>query len=209
MDADGAVETDRFGPLVAALAAQGWALSDDFLPPDAVTALADEAAALWSAGRFQAAAVGRGAQRKVRQEIRGDATLWLDDDTLTAAQSRYWEAMEALRREMNRSLFAGLSAFEAHYAVYPPGAAYETHVDAFAGSSERAVSCSLYLNPDWRAADGGELRLHTAGGHVDVVPRAGVFVVFRSQDVPHEVLPAARHRFSVTGWFRRRGAGIS
>jgi len=29
--------------------------------------------------------------------------------------------------------------------------------------------------------------------------------VFRSADIPHEVLAANRERLSLTGWFRRRG----
>ena len=38
---------------------------------------------------------------------------------------------------------------------------------------------------------------------VDVQPEAGTLVLFRSADLPHEVLPARRERWSVAGWFRR------
>ena len=69
------------------------------------------------------------------------------------------------------------------------------------------VSCSLYLNPGWSAGDGGLLRLHLNARPVDVPPRAGTLVLFRSDTVRHEVLPATRPRFSLTGWFRRRPLG--
>ena len=66
------------------------------------------------------------------------------------------------------------------------------------------ISVVLYLNEGWTDADGGQLRLHLAGGPRDVLPELGTFVIFRSDTVPHEVLPAARPRYSLTGWYRRR-----
>ena len=35
-----------------------------------------------------------------------------------------------------------------------------------------------------------------------ILPRAGTLVTFLSEDVPHEVLPPARERASIAGWFR-------
>ena len=37
---------------------------------------------------------------------------------------------------------------------------------------------------------------------VRVLPEFATLVVFLSEDFPHEVLPATRDRYSVTGWFR-------
>ena len=71
------------------------------------------------------------------------------------------------------------------------------------------MSAVFYLNPDWQAEQGGALRLYlTDGSTHDVLPEAGTLVVFLSADLPHEVLPATRERLSLTGWFRRRGAGV-
>ena len=39
-----------------------------------------------------------------------------------------------------------------------------------------------------------------------VLPKKGTFVVFLSEDFPHEVLPATRTRHSVAGWFRVNGS---
>ncbi|MEG0248677.1 MAG: 2OG-Fe(II) oxygenase, partial [Pseudomonas sp.] len=92
------------------------------------------------------------------------------------------------------------------FALYPPGAFYRKHLDRFRDDDRRAVSAVIYLNPDWSADDGGELRMSLRDGvEHDVRPIGGSLVVFLSADIPHEVLPARRDRLSVTGWFRRRG----
>jgi SM-20-related protein len=191
-----------------ALAERGFVIVADWLPPDPIAALAEEAQALSAGGRFEHAGVGRGAGHAVRQDIRGDRILWLDEQAPTAAQASYWAAIEALRAALNRELYLGLLSFEAHYAIYPPGAHYQKHVDRFSDADERVISCSLYLNREWRAEHGGQLRLHLADGHpdghIDVLPTAGTCVLFRSDTFLHEVLPATQTRLSVTGWFRRR-----
>jgi SM-20-related protein len=102
----------------------------------------------------------------------------------------------------------GLFELEAHFAVYAPGAAYPTHVDRLRGDDARVLSVVLYLNADWRAADGGALRLYLEGTgrapRVDVLPCGGTLVAFLSERFAHEVLPAWRERLSLAGWFRRR-----
>lgn len=201
--------SQKYSDIVDALAEQGWAVRHEFLPPDflpvdAIEALAEEARGLLLAGRFSPAGVGRAAGRQIRADVRSDQILWLDENELTPAQSRYWAEIESLRAELNSELYLGLASFESHYAVYPPRAFYQKHVDRFSGSDERAISCSLYLSPDWKEEDGGQLRLYVSDQQVEIFPRAGTFVIFRSDNVPHEVLPAHRDRFSLTGWFRRR-----
>ncbi|MGH9801182.1 MAG: 2OG-Fe(II) oxygenase, partial [Blastocatellia bacterium] len=74
----------------------------------------------------------------------------------------------------------------------------------FNNADERTLSCSFYLNEDWREECGGQLRLYLPNSYVDVLPTAGTCVLFRSDTFFHEVLPATETRFSLTGWFRRR-----
>jgi SM-20-related protein len=70
------------------------------------------------------------------------------------------------------------------------------------------LSWALYLNDDWRAEEGGALRLYmqaqARAPFVEFPPRGGRLMVFLSQRFEHEVLPAKRERLSITGWFRRR-----
>jgi len=195
----------KFSDIIDALVSQGWAVRQDFLPTEAIDALAEEARRLWLAGRFSRAGVGLGSERRISADVRSDHILWLDESASTPAQSRYWSEIEALRSELNRGLFLGLISVEAHYAFYPPGAFYRKHVDRFSDSDERAISHSLYLNSDWKEEVGGQLRLYAGDHRIEIFPRAGTFVTFRSDNIPHEVAPGKRDRFSLTGWFRRRG----
>jgi SM-20-related protein len=106
-------------------------------------------------------------------------------------------------------LYLGLFNFEGHLARYPAGAFYRRHLDQFRGVELRALTCILYLNPDWQPADGGILRIFTDPGRPEhaeeVAPRGGTLVTFLSARFEHEVRPAARERLSLTGWFKRRG----
>ena len=151
---------------------------------------------------LDAASVGRADSHALRREIRGDATLWLDDARCGEAASAYLATLDTLRVELNHRLFLGLDEVEAHYAAYPPGAGYTRHRDRFHDDDARVLSLVTYLNPDWRDDDGGALRLHRDDGVVDIVPRSGS-VCFLSEH-EHEVLPARRERFSIAAWFRRR-----
>jgi len=186
------------------LAGPGWALSQCLFPADVAAGLAAEARQLAAEGRFRPAGVGHGRGHAVREGIRADSILWLDEDEPTPAQSRYWQCIEVLRRALNRLLFLGLEGFEGHLAAYPTGGFYAKHLDRFSDADERAISVVLFLNRGWRPEDGGALRLHLEDGAKDIAPELGTAAVFRSDLVWHEVLPAAATRLSATGWYRRR-----
>lgn len=188
------------------LAERGFFVGERAFEASFAAALAGEARAAWQEGAYHRAGVGRGAE--LRPEIRTDHVWWLDPGALTALQADYWRAIEALRRAANHELYLGLEDFEAHFAVYPPAGHYGRHLDRFERTGRRTLSCLLYLNDDWQLEDGGLLRAYlpaAEGGEesLDVLPRAGTFVCFRSDTIWHEVLPARRERFSLTGWLRR------
>jgi SM-20-related protein len=190
-------------PIADELAQQRWSIASDFLEAGAWRALAEHALGAWRAGELRPAAVGRGADRALRPEIRGDRIAWIDPARCAPEVSSYLIRMEALRLELNRD-FLGLLDFESHFAVYPAGERYALHADRFARDARRVLSTVLYLNAGWTPADGGALRLHPEGAApVDVLPLGGTLVVFAS-DLAHEVLPARRVRLSLAGWFRRR-----
>lgn len=194
--------------IVDEIVERGWSVCENFLPADSLESLVQEADELWRDGRFNPAGIGRGANFKVHPEIRGDRVLWWDAANLTPAQRNYWDAIEPLRIQLNQELFLSLRDFEAHYAVYPAGSFYKKHLDQFRQTSQRVISCILYLNPDWQPSDGGQLRIYDSENaqlFTDIFPIAGSFVSFRSDLVYHEVLPAIRQRFSLTGWLRRNG----
>lgn len=183
-------------------------------------ALREDLRRLHATGGLSPAAVGRGGGRAVRNDIRADATRWLDDPRCGAPAGEFLARLDHIRMALNRGLFLGLDECEAHYAAYPPGGGYARHRDRFRDSDARVVSWVTYLNADWDADDGGALRLYrydegrhgeshrdeSAGdGSIDVPPTGGS-VCFLS-GLEHEVLPATRERLSIAAWFRRTPAG--
>lgn len=186
--------------LIDGLARDGWASVAGFLPAAETAAIARDARASRDGGGFEPAAIGLGARRSVVPTVRGDERQWWSEPAAGSPRRALFEAFEDLRRAFNRELFTALSGFEAHYAYYPPGRGYARHLDDDA-SGRRIVSAVFYLNEGWEPADGGELALYTGAGTVRVPPEAGRLAVFRTRDTPHEVLPNARGRWSVTAWF--------
>jgi SM-20-related protein len=191
--------------LCSDIAERGVAVEPNFLPATTIAALRGDARQRDAAGEFHAAGVGRAALRVERTELRGDRIAWLDESDAAPALQTALQALSDLRRTLNVALFLGLFTFEGHYSIYPHGAVYRRHRDRFRDDDERVLSCVLYLNDGWASSDGGALRIHI-GDHerLDVLPLGGTLVCFLSERFLHEVLPATRERFAVTGWFRRR-----
>jgi SM-20-related protein len=201
------LQADLVPALCDSLSHDGYAIVDGLIGHDLLGALAADCDAAFAAGRFHPAGTGRATGHRVDAVRRGDAILWLEAGETNAPQARFLAAMDALRAEINRRLLLGLHELEAHYAVYPPGAGYMRHRDRFSDDDARIVSLVVYLNPDWVAADGGELRLHLDDAPRDVLPIAGSVALFLSAEIEHEVRPALRARRSIAGWFRRRPIG--
>lgn len=195
----------------AGLRAAGWVAMEGLFASGLLTGLYDDAQRLASSGRLRPAGIGRGEARRPGGSVRGDRTLWLDEADSGPAARAFLAALDALRVALGRRLLLGLDEVEAHYALYPPGAAYARHRDRFrddglSARGGRVLSLACYLNPRWGAANGGALRLHLPDGARDFAPSAGTTVLFLSDEVEHEVLPATRPRYSVAAWFRQRGA---
>lgn len=185
--------------LVVELRDKGWSVILDFLEEPQWLSLLDRAQ---SVENYSPAGIGRGGSLQQNNHVRSDGIYWLDSSNRVDA---LWLAlMDELRQAINHRLFLGLFEFECHYARYLPGSYYSRHLDAFKGQGIRIVSVVLYLNPQWRTEEGGELVIYPEEGQdaVRILPRGGTLAVFLSEDFPHEVLPATRTRFSIAGWFR-------
>ena len=190
------------------LATNGYAVMDNYLPRGHIKTLREELIQIWQSGFFRHAGVGRGENWELQPTIRNDKVLWIEQAACSNSQQAYLEILEILRQQLNRDLLLGLFNFEGHMAVYPPGARYKRHIDQFRDMGTRRVSCILYLNQDWTIEDGGALRLYQDSDSLhryeDIHPYAGRLVTFLSDRFYHEVLPATRERYSLTGWFRQR-----
>ncbi|MFC4159845.1 2OG-Fe(II) oxygenase [Chitinimonas lacunae] len=195
----------RLPALIDRLATDGWFVCPDFLDATTVAALQAEGRQRLEAGEFHRASVGRATGASIRDQIRGDSVLWLDPAQATSPEQVYWQQIELLRQTINRELYLGVADGEYHYAHYPVGTFYKRHLDRFRDDDARVVSCVCYLNQAWQETEGGQLRMQLDDGReVDIAPQGGNLVCFLSDRFPHEVLPATRERWSITGWMRRR-----
>jgi len=175
------------------------------LPAGLLAALRNEVAILDKTEAMSRAGIGRGRDLVKDRSVRRDKIAWMDG--YSEPQRLLFECLEQIREGLNRRLYLGLKRFEAHYATYHPGDFYKRHLDSFRGRASRVVSLVLYLNEDWGLEDGGELRVFSAADSGQMVgqvrPEAGRAVLFLSEQVPHEVLPARRTRYSIACWFRQ------
>ena len=148
------------------------------------------------------------------------------------SRSRLYSVLENMRMDLsgndmldrndeNGELIKAAPALDASlsellYAYYPRGGFYRRHTDAVIGSASvlRSYSLLIYLNNEWTEADGGCLRLHLDSGkdflppgeepnYVNVQPKGGTLVLFRSEQVPHEVLDTEAERMAIVGWYNR------
>lgn len=193
--------------LAETLANTGFVASERLLDENLVRGLRAEAMEIYEAGEFAAARVGMGERRMLAPAVRRDWIRWLDPTELTPAQEEFSAFLDVLRVEINQQTFLGLFEWEGHLAIYPAGSFYKRHVDVFVTNRERRVTFILYLNPDWRPGDGGELRVYESAEsnvYFDVEPRGGTLVTFLSEEVHHEVLESHADRVTLTGWFRTR-----
>ena len=193
-----------FRVLLEDLAEYGWSLQKRSLPDDLIQALIHEGHRRAAEGLLNPAGIGRADALAVDQHIRGDHIQWLERGQATCTDA-YLQHMDSLRLALNQAFFLGLEDFECHFALYPTGTFYKTHLDRFRDDDRRTVTAVTYLNPDWTPAQGGVMRLYLPDGTVqDIAPLAGHLAVFMSADIPHEVQPTQAERMALTGWFRRR-----
>jgi SM-20-related protein len=197
------LESD-WGPASAALTERGYAVLPEAMPELRWRRLRAEAEHLLANDAFSAAGIGRGDDVRRETMIRGGSVCWIDSSMPAGESFMVW--MEDLRSSLNRNLFLGLDAFEAHYAHYPTGTSYGMHLDRHHHSIERVVSAVIYLNSDWPEDAGGELVIYDAHNvpRLTLPPRGGTLALFMSEDTPHEARKATRERWSIAGWFRTR-----
>lgn len=191
---------------IGSLVECGYIVRDGFLGRDLALTASGEVDGLFESGTLRMGRLSRGTAQRLDSRVRSDLITWLEpgagSENLQAVQSCF----DSLRASLNRNLFLGLTAAEVQVACYPGGGTcYARHLDAFPGSENRKVTAICYLNPGWRPEHGGQLRLYLDFGELDVEPLLDRLVVFLSDQIEHEVLPAYSMRRTVTVWFRQRG----
>jgi SM-20-related protein len=187
--------------LLESLADQGWAVSDGLIDAHLCRRLHEQCRQT----------VGHGRKLALHTEIRGDSICWIEPRLAEPATLEFLHWADAFRQDLNRMFYTGLTNAEFHFARYPTGHRYHKHMDQHKGQNTRKISLVLYLNPEWSEADHGELCLYPPEGDQvveSILPMPGRLAVFRSDLIPHEVMPCAQPRWSLTGWFRSDAIGL-
>lgn len=193
---------------VEALGTRGFFTRPFFIGNEAALAARAEALARAESGVLHAAGIRRGADRTQDSSVRGDLIGWVEpqpDTALGALRERF--AM--LGHALSQGAYLGLGRFDLQLACYPGGGAhYSRHVDAFPGQFNRRATAIWYANQGWQPEHGGVLRLHPRDlPPVDIPPMLDTLVVFLSERIEHEVLPAHARRLALTAWYYGRDSG--
>ena len=195
----------------------GFIVLENFLTENVIKNLNALAKDHYAKQKMQAAKIGL-ESLQLNNNVRGDSTFWLDEHSQNQDIQAYFKQMNLLKHAINEHLFLNVHEIEAHLAIYPVGSFYQKHLDQFnrgLGRQARQISSVLYLNANWHAENGGELRLYlneykcnpdkfSPSKYIDILPNQGRMVLFLSHQFWHEVLPAKGERLSLAGWFRSR-----
>lgn len=197
-----------FDAIADSIAENGFAAMDQFLSQTEV----DDILALkefrdWVEG-FKKAGIGKNQTLHINESVRGDYIQWVDKNSAPEALNAYLNKLRHLIQFLNQNLFLSLKDFEVHLTIYPPGSHYKRHLDQFNRDDHRKLSVICYLNDNWVASEGGQLRMFLPEKVIEILPVSGRLVCFRSDMMEHEVLPATRPRLSVTGWILDQYASL-
>jgi SM-20-related protein len=195
----------------ASLSEHGYyTTSPPILPPEIIVAMRQQSINLRDEGRFEQswsekidAATGQ-ATRFDKEGVFACEPDGRDYDTapdLITYMSVLLQTLPAILNGEEPTLGMDLSvaSFNAKLAVTSPGGSvYPLHIDNPQGLSvddTRKLTCILYLNPDYKDQDGGELRIVLGDEKglqtIDIPPSGGRLLLFWSDEIPHEVLPTS------------------
>jgi SM-20-related protein len=135
-------------------------------------------------------------------KFRSDKIHWLTREHNDLYENEFFDRMDAFVKYLNDSCYTGINSYEFHYTLYETGTCYKKHLDQFRNNDSRKYSMIMYLNPDWKTEDGGELCIHHANSQQNISPDNGKTVFFQSNELEHEVRLTHKPRMSITGWLK-------
>ncbi len=149
-----------------------------------------------------AAGIGNETVKDANQQMRSDKIYWLDKKHENQFENEFLQQAEDFIERLNSTCYAGINAYEFHYAVYEEGSFYKRHKDQFKNNDHRKFSLITYLNENWLPTDGGQLQVYQNDTVQQIQPRSQTAVLFKSDETEHEVIKANRSRMSITGWLK-------
>lgn len=162
---------------------------------------------------------------------KGPGPFHTDSQLILLEKARIWEAdfkNSALRSasplfthgiQDDTTLRTMLSLYSPHMSLTSQsvklqrnaGGCFPMHFDSDPKLDHRKVTAIFYLNDQWKAGDGGELRLYPFPSRrsVDISPMDRRLVLFNSTETLHRVLPSIKERFCFTVWLSGTEQGRS
>lgn len=209
---------------IRGLMEHGYGYTDDFVDDDTTRDVYKELEFLEFDGKMVEV------QQQKMTGYRTDKIYWLTYEALDREKQpglvTLMKKMISIPFELNKKCSLYLQASSTfQIACYPKNAYYKRHVDGGYDNlnNGRKVTAIFYANPSWSEGDGGHLRVYkrklnpfqiedmkAKGSEVpdqaahevaeEIEPLGGRLVLFRSRDVPHEVLPTNQKRFAISLW---------
>ncbi|MDQ0640354.1 SM-20-related protein [Pedobacter sp. W3I1] len=177
-------------------------IAENFLNVSLAAHLKDNLIGLFENKKLLNAGVGNDSVVNQDKLIRSDVIYWLDRKHENQYENDFFDLMDEFVLYLNRTCYTGITGYEFHYTLYESGTFYKKHIDQFQHNGSRQYSMIMYLNADWKIADGGELRIYHANEEQNISPDNGKSVFFKSSDLAHEVLLTHKQRMSITGWLK-------
>lgn len=193
---------EAFEGVIDSFLANKVGVATNFLEVDLSNRLRANLLQLFVAEQFKDAGIGASQNLIGDKQIRRDKIYWLDRKHKNAVENNFLDLMDAFVQYLNETCYTGITGYEFHYALYEAGSFYKRHLDQFQNNKERAYSMIIYLNQDWKRADGGELCIYHLDTTQIISPNNRKCVFFRSNELEHEVLTTNKPRLSITGWLK-------
>jgi SM-20-related protein len=196
---------DIFDCLVDSFIADKVGIADHFLSVALAADLKKNLIHLYTDQQMLSAGIGNESLLTHNKLIRSDKIYWLDRAHNNTHENDFFDLMDRFILFLNSSCYTGITGYEFHYAWYEKGSFYKKHLDQFRNNSSRAYTMIMYLNVDWKPADGGELCIYHNDHSQTIAPENGKCVFFKSSELEHEVLVTQENRLSITGWLKVGG----
>lgn len=191
--------------ILSDLEESGLFTCDGFFDHKYIVELQNYCESLQKDNAFRQSAIGKKSIESKNIAIRSDSIFWIENFSGPMESIGKW--LGSLADVLKLHFRQPISQIESHFSNYPPGSHYDKHKDNTSGEHQRLFTFIIYLNLNWKTGDGGELVIYQPDNPdrilKTVAPKAGTFVLFRSDLFAHEVRTANAHRSTFTGWLRR------
>ena len=135
---------------------------------------------LYSNKQLRFAGTGNDALVVQNKTFRSDKIYWLDRKDNNQYENDFFDLMDSFVSHLNCTCYIGITGYEFHYTLYETGSFYKKHIDHFRNNDSRQYSMIMYLNTDWKLADGGELCIQHSDYQQNISPGNGKAVFLKA-----------------------------